>query len=60
MCVELDTRHDGRYTVVLECDRDSVEAQIVVTVTRTSSVLLFPVPCENVGEVLRDPYRYAP
>jgi hypothetical protein len=45
---------------VLECDRDSVETQIVVAVTRTSSVLVFPVPSENVGEVLRDPFRYAP
>ena len=58
MCVELDTRHDGRYTVVLECDRDSVETQIVVAVTRTS--VLFPVLSENVGEVLRHPFRYAP
>jgi len=30
MFVELETRHDARYTVLLEWDHDSDETQIVV------------------------------
>jgi hypothetical protein len=58
--VELDTRHDARYTVSLEWDRDSGETQIVVTDSGASSVLVFPVPGVNAGEAFRHPFRYAP
>jgi hypothetical protein len=46
MFVELDTRHDARYSVSLESDRDSGETQIVVADSGASSVLVFPVPGE--------------
>ena len=59
MFVELDTRHDSRYTVSLEWDRDSGETQIVVADNRTSSVLAFPVAGENAGNAFRHPFRYA-
>jgi hypothetical protein len=58
--VELDTRHDARYTVSLEWDRNTGETQIVVGDSGTSSVLVFPVPGENAGEAFRHPFRYAP
>jgi len=58
--VELDTRHDARYTVSLEWDRNTGETQIVVGDRGTSSVLVFPVPGENAGEAFRHPFRYAP
>jgi hypothetical protein len=58
--VELDMRHDARYTVSLEWDRKTGETQIVVADRRTSSVLVFPVPGENAGEAFRHPSRYAP
>ena len=58
--VELDTRHDARYTVSLEWDRDTGETQIVVADSGASSVLVFPVPGENAGEAFRHPFRYAP
>jgi hypothetical protein len=57
--VELATRHDARYTVLLEWDHDSGQMQIVVTDSRTSSVVVFPVPGENSGEAFRHPFRYA-
>ena len=60
MFVELDTRHDARYTVSLEWDHESGETQIVVADNGTSSVLVFPVPRENAGEAFRHPFRYAP
>jgi hypothetical protein len=60
MFVELDTRHDARYTVSLEWDHDSDETQIVVADNGTSSVLVFPVPRESAGEAFRHPFRYAP
>ena len=60
MFVELDRRHDARYTVSLEWNRDSGETQIVVTDGGASSVLVFPVPRENAGEAFRHPFRYAP
>jgi hypothetical protein len=58
--VELDTRHDARYMVSLEWDRDTGETQIVVADRGTSSVLAFPVAGENAGEAFRHPFRYAP
>ena len=60
MFVEVDTRHDARYLVSLEWDRDSGETQIVVADSGTSSVLVFPVPGETAGEAFRHPFRYAP
>jgi hypothetical protein len=58
--VELDTRHDARYTVSLEWDRNTGETQIVVGDRGTSSVLVFRVPGEKAGEAFRHPFRYAP
>jgi hypothetical protein len=58
--VELDTRHDARYTVSLEWDRNTGETQIVVGDSGTSSVLVFAVPGEKAGEAFRHPFRYAP
>jgi hypothetical protein len=58
--VELDTRHDARYTVSLEWDRDSGETQIVLAESATSNVLVFSVPGENAAEAFRHPFRYAP
>jgi hypothetical protein len=58
--VELDMRHDARYTVSLEWDRDSGETQIVVADSGTPSVLVFPVPGENAGDAFRHPFRYVP
>ena len=60
MFVELDTRHDARYTVSLEWDRDTGETQIVVADSEASRVLVFPVAGENAGEAFRHPFRYAP
>ena len=60
MFVELDTRHDARYTVSLEWDRNTGETQIVVGDSGTSSLLVFPVVGENAGEAFRHPFRYAP
>ena len=60
MFVELDTRHDARYTVSLEWDRNTEETQIVVGDSGTSSVLVFRVPGEKAGEAFRHPFRYAP
>jgi hypothetical protein len=60
MFVELDTRHDARYTVSLEWERNTGETQIVVGDRGTSSVLVFSVPGENAGEAFRHPFRYAP
>ncbi len=60
MFVELDTRHDARYTVSLEWDRSTGETQIVVGDSGTSSVLVFRVPGEKAGEAFRHPFRYAP
>lgn len=59
MFVELDTRRDARYTVSLEWDRDSGEAQIVVADNGTSSVIVFPVSGENAGDAFRHPFGYA-
>jgi hypothetical protein len=60
MFVELDTRHDARYTVSLEWDHDTGETQIVVADNRTASVTVFPAPRERAGEAFRHPFRYAP
>jgi hypothetical protein len=60
MFVELDTRHDARYSVSLEWDRDSGETQIVVADSGTSSVLVFPETGENASEGFHRPFRYAP
>ncbi len=60
MFVELDTRHDARYTVSLEWDRNTGETQIVVVDTRDATPLVFLVPGENAGDAFRHPFRYAP
>ena len=60
MFVELDTRHDARHTVSLKWDRDSGKTQIVVADHGTSSVVVFPVPCDSAGEAFRHRFRYAP
>ena len=60
MFVELDTRHDARYTVSLEWDRNTGETQIVVGDSGTSSLLVFPVLGESAGDAFRHPFRYAP
>ena len=60
MFVELNRRHDARYTVSLEWDRDSGETQIVVADSGSSSLLVFPVASESAGEAFRHPFRYAP
>ena len=44
MFVELDTRHDARYTVSLEWDRNTGEIQIAVADSGASSLLVFPCP----------------
>jgi hypothetical protein len=59
MFVELDTRHDARYTVSLEWDRNTGETQIVVGDSGTS-LLVFPVVGEKAGDAFRHPFRYAP
>jgi hypothetical protein len=58
--VELDTRHDARYTVSLEWDRDSGETQVVVADSGTTNMLVFPVAGKNAGDAFRHPFRYAP
>jgi hypothetical protein len=58
--VELDTRHDARYTVSLEWDRITGETQIVVGDSGTSSLLVFPVVGAKAGDAFRHPFRYAP
>ena len=60
MFVELDTRHDARYTVSLEWDRNTGGTQIVVGDSGTSSLLVFPVVGEKAGDAFRHPFRYAP
>ena len=60
MFVELDTRHDARYTVSLEWDRNTGETQIVVGDSGTSSLLVFPVVGEKAVDAFRHPFRYAP
>ena len=60
MFVELDTRHDARYTVSLEWDRDTGETQIILDDTRDGRLLVFVVPGENAGDAFRHPFRYAP
>ena len=60
MFVELDTRHDARYTVSLEWDRNTGEIQIAVADSGASSLLVFPVPGEHAGDAFRHPFRYAP
>src|ERR1700710_2353246 len=60
MFVELDTRHDARYSVSLKWDRDSGQTQIVVADSGDSSVLVFPVPGEKAGKAFRHQFRYAP
>ena len=44
MFVELDTRHDARYTVSLEWDRNTGETQIVVGDSGTSTPARVPRP----------------
>ena len=58
--VELDTRHDARYTVSLEWDRDSGETQVVVADSGTTNLLVFPVAGNNASDAFRHPFRYAP
>jgi hypothetical protein len=58
--VELDTRHDARYTVSLKWDRDTGETQIVLADRRDESVLVFCVAAANAGDALRHPFRYVP
>ena len=60
MFVELETRHDARYTVSLEWDRNTGETQIAVADSGASSLLVFPVPGEHAGDAFRHPFRYAP
>ena len=60
MFVELDTRHDARYTVSLEWDRNTGETQIVIGDSATSSLLVFPVVGEKAGDAFRHPFRYTP
>lgn len=60
MFVELDTRHDARYTVSLEWDRDTGETRIVLANRRDESVLLFCVAAADAGDALRHPFRYVP
>jgi hypothetical protein len=60
MYVELDTRHDARYTVSLEWDRNTGGTQIVVGDGGTSSLLVFPVVGEKAADAFRHPFRYAP
>ncbi len=58
--VELNTRHDSRYVVSLEWDRDTGKTQIVDADSGSSSMLAFPVAAENAGDAFRHPFRYAP
>jgi hypothetical protein len=58
--VELDTRHDARYTVSLEWDRDTGQTRIVLADNRDESVLVFCVAAANAGDALRLPFRYVP
>jgi hypothetical protein len=59
MFVELDTRHEARYTVSFEWDRNTGEIQIVAGDSGTS-LLVFPVVGEKAGDAFRHPFRYAP
>ena len=47
MFVELDIRHDARYTVSLEWDGNTGETQIVVGDSGTSSLLVKFIPPET-------------
>jgi hypothetical protein len=58
--VELDARHDARYTVSLEWDRDTGETRIVLANSRDESVLLFCVAAADAGDALRHSFRYVP
>jgi hypothetical protein len=58
--VRLATRHDARYSVLLEWDRDWGETQFVAADSRTSSMVVFPVPGEPAGEAFLHPFRSAP
>ena len=60
MFVELNTRHDSRYMVSLEWDRDTGETRIVLANRRDESVLLFCVAAADAGDALRLPFRYVP
>ena len=60
MFVELDTRHDARYTVSLEWNRDTGETRIVLANSRDESVLLVCVAAADAGDALRLPFRYVP
>jgi hypothetical protein len=60
MFVELDTRHDARYTVSLEWEPNTGETQIVVADIRNASQLVFSVAGANAGDAFRHPFRYAP
>jgi hypothetical protein len=58
--LELDKRQDTGFTVSLEWNRDTGEAQIVVDDNRTVSLFVLPVPGADAGDAFRHPFRYAP
>ena len=60
MFLELDKRQDTGFTVSLEWNRDTGEAQIVVDNNRTVSLFVLPVPGADAGNAFRHPFRYAP
>ena len=60
MFLKLDKRQDTGFTVSLECNRDTGEAQIVVDDNRTVSLFVLPVPGADAGDAFRHPFRYAP
>ena len=60
MFLELDKRQDTGFTVSLEWNRDTGEAQIVVDDNRTVSLFVLPVPGPDAGDAFRHRFRYAP
>jgi hypothetical protein len=58
--LELDKRQDTGFTVSLEWNRGTGEAQIVVDDNRTVSLFVLPVPGADAGDAFRHPFRYAP
>ena len=58
MFVELNTRQDGNFTVILEWDRDTGATQIVLADHGDASLAVFPVLGAHAGDAFRHPLGY--
>jgi hypothetical protein len=58
--IELDTRRADGFTISLEWDRDTGEAQAVADDVRAASQFVFRVPQASAGDAFRHPFTYAP